>query len=93
MLQKSTNEAKSTDISSINYLPIFQNTTFVFSYHKKKTMGKIITLLFFVITLTSCQAQKVDLKLNLNQGENYKLTSNNKTTIIQIINGKKQLRH
>lgn len=56
-------------------------------------MGKIITLLFFVITLTSCQAQKVDLKLNLNQGENYKLTSNNKTTIIQIINGKKQLRH
>lgn len=52
-------------------------------------MKKIINLILFSIVLTSCQAQKTDLSLNLEKGKEYKQVTNSKAKIIQEINGQK----
>ena len=52
-------------------------------------MRKIFNLLLLSIVLTSCQAQKVNLTLNLEKGKEYRQVTNSKATIIQDINGQK----
>jgi len=52
-------------------------------------MRKIFNLLLLSIALTSCQAQKADLTLNLENGKEYRQVTNSKATIIQDINGQK----
>lgn len=52
-------------------------------------MRKIFNLIFASLLLVSCQAQKVELILNLEKGKEYKQITNSKATIIQDINGQK----
>lgn len=52
-------------------------------------MGKIFTSLLLALTFTACQGQKINLAFNLQQGKEYKLVVNTKTTIIQEFNGQK----
>jgi hypothetical protein len=52
-------------------------------------MNFFLKIVFFSIILTSCQAQKTELCLNLEKGKEYKQISDSKATIIQDINGQK----
>ena len=52
-------------------------------------MRKNFNIILSTIVWTSCLAQKADLKLNLEEGKEYRQVTNSKATIIQDINGQK----
>lgn len=52
-------------------------------------MKNIFNLILLIIAITSSQAQKSDLTLNLEKGKEYKQVTDSKATIIQDINGQK----
>lgn len=50
-------------------------------------MKEIFNLILLIIVLIPCQAQKSNLTLNLEKGNEYRQVTNSKATIIQDFNG------